>query len=154
MPRANRKTRLRIRAIGALAICLTVIPAAAISLAAQKNTPKKKSPAAALSGAELYKRHCAVCHGNDGKGNGPPPASSPFTEMPPDLTTLARRHGGKFPQEYVEQVLRSGIRLPNHGPAEMPVWGTIFQAQEKPDGAEVSLRISRLTNYLKSLQAK
>lgn len=139
--------------MGALAICSAVIPVA-LSLPAQQPATKKSAPGTAPTGADLYKRHCAVCHGNDGKGNGPPPASSPFTESPPDLTTLARRRGGKFPEEYVAEVLRSGVKLPGHGPAEMPVWGTIFQSQKRPGEAEVSLRLSRLTSYLKSIQAK
>jgi mono/diheme cytochrome c family protein len=67
------------------------------------------------SGAELYKKHCAVCHGNDLKGNGPAPY--PFKDMTPDLTTLTIRHGGKFPDAYVSDVLRNGVVLPDHGPA-------------------------------------
>jgi mono/diheme cytochrome c family protein len=95
-----------------------------------------------LSGAELYKQYCATCHGNDLKGNGaaPPP---PF-RTPPDLTTLARRHDGKFPEAYVSDVLWNGVTMPAHDPAQMPVWGTDFEAIE----------ITNLTNYIKSLQAK
>lgn len=101
------------------------------------------------SGAELYSQHCAVCHGNDLKGSGPVPA--PF-RAPPDLTTLARRHGGKFPDAYVSGVLRNGIIMPAHGPAEMPIWGTDF-AMDK-SGQPVTLRITNLTNYIKSRQTK
>src|ERR1700692_3160168 len=54
------------------------------------------------SGAQLYRKLCAACHGNDLKGNGPAPY--PFKDVPPDLTTLARRHGGKFPDAYVADV--------------------------------------------------
>lgn len=106
------------------------------------------------AGAKIYKRDCAVCDGNDLKGNGPPPASSPFTESPPDLTTLAKRHEGKFPAAYVKSALLSGVKMPDHGPAEMPVWGVIFKAATKSDEAKVSERIADLTEYIKSLQAK
>ena len=126
----------------------------AISLCAAQQKPPKKKNGAPASGAELYKQNCAICHGNDGKGGGPPPASSPFTESAPDLTTLAQRHDGKFPAAYVADVLRSGVKLPGHGPVEMPVWGIIFKATTKADEAQVTLRITSLTNYLKSIQAK
>jgi mono/diheme cytochrome c family protein len=100
------------------------------------------------SGAELYSQHCAACHGNDLKGSGPAP--SPF-RAPPDLTTLTRRHGGKFPDAYVSDVLRNGIQMPAHGPAEMPIWGADFAMERQP---EVASRITSLTNYIKSHQAK
>ena len=103
-----------------------------------------------LSGAELYAQHCAVCHGNDLKGGGPEP--SPF-RPPPDLTTLARRHGGKFPEAYVANVLRNGVVMPAHGPAQMPIWGVDFTV-DRLNEAQVTLRITNLTNYIKSLQAK
>jgi mono/diheme cytochrome c family protein len=104
------------------------------------------------SGKQLFKQNCAACHGNDLKGNGPAPP--PFKDVPPDLTLLARSHGGKFPEKYVEDVLRNGVVLPAHGPAEMPAWGTDFRARDKMDSAQVNQRISNLVNYIKSLQAK
>lgn len=100
------------------------------SVAQDKQT--MKAPPIPTSGAQLSKQNCAVCHGNDGKGNGPPPERvvefggkpiripSPFTESPPDLTTLAQRHKGEFPDAYVADVLRNGVKMPDHGPAEMP----------------------------------
>jgi mono/diheme cytochrome c family protein len=103
-----------------------------------------------ISGAELYKLHCAVCHGNDLKGSGPAPY--PY-RAPPDLTTLARRHGGKFPDAYVSDVLRNGVVMPEHGPAEMPIWGADF-AIDRLGEPQVALRIKNLTNYIKSVQEK
>jgi mono/diheme cytochrome c family protein len=119
----------------------------------QRKKPEAKDSTAA-EGAKLYKRNCATCHGNDGTGGGAPPRSSMFTEPTPDLTTLAQRHGGKFPEAYAAEVLRSGVKMPDHGPAEMPVWGTIFKATTKSDAAEVTKRIASLTAYLESIQAK
>lgn len=112
-----------------------------------KKTPSSNSP----TGAELYKQHCAVCHGDDLRGNGPFP---PPYRTPPDLTTLARRHGGKFPDAYVAKVLRNGVTLPAHGPAEMPVWGTEFAETDRLDKIQVELRIKNLVNYIKSVQPK
>jgi mono/diheme cytochrome c family protein len=104
------------------------------------------------SGGQLYKQHCAACHGNDLKGNGPAPY--PFVGAPPDLTTLARRHGGKFPDTYVSEVLRNGVKIPAHGLAEMPIWGMDFRTSDRLDEAQVTLRITNLSNYIKSLQGK
>jgi mono/diheme cytochrome c family protein len=109
------------------------------------------APSASSSGAELYQKDCAGCHGGNLKGTGPAPY--PF-RAPPDLTTLARRHGGKFPDAYVLSVLRNGVVLPAHGPAEMPVWGMDFREAEGLNSAQITQRIASLTDYIKSHQAK
>ncbi len=121
--------------------------------AAQEDHPGKISFALpnSPSGAELYRQHCAVCHGNDLKGVGPAPA--PY-RVPPDLTKLSRRHGGIFPDAYVADVLRNGITMPAHGPAQMPAWGTDFMEMDGLDATQVKSRISTLTAYIKSRQAK
>ena len=143
------------RAIRNVFACCVLLGFAAGFCAAQEKPAAQAKPNASIAaGAKLYKRNCAVCHGNDGKGNGPPPASSPFTEPPPDLTTLAKRHNGEFPAAYVKSVLRNGVTMPDHGPAEMPVWGVMFKAIAKSDEAKVTARITDLTNYIESLQAK
>jgi len=105
-----------------------------------------------VSGLQLYKRYCAVCHGNDLKGNGP--VSPEFKNPPSDLTTLAQRHEGKFPDEYVQDVLQNGVKKPAHGNTEMPIWGPLFASINGTDSELVSIRIVNLTNYIKSMQAK
>jgi mono/diheme cytochrome c family protein len=100
----------------------------------------KPSAQVVPSGEKLYKQNCAVCHGNDLKGNGPAPP--PFEDVPPDLTTLARGHGGKFPDEYFADVLRNGVVLPAHGPPEMPTWGADFRTRDRLDSTEVMQRIT------------
>jgi mono/diheme cytochrome c family protein len=102
------------------------------------------------TGAELYSQHCAACHGSDLKGGGPAPA--PF-RTPHDLTRLAQRHGGKFLDAYVADVLRNGVIMPAHGPAQMPIWGVDF-AMEGPGKPQAELLITNLTNYIKSRQRK
>lgn len=117
----------------------------------QSSEPSNVSAASSVpSGASLYRQHCASCHGNDLKGGvGAPP---PF-KTPPDLTTLSRRRGGKFPEAFVADVLRNGVTMPEHGPADMPIWGADF-ALAQTARPQVELRIANLTGYLKSKQLK
>jgi mono/diheme cytochrome c family protein len=136
--------------VAALGVLLGLIA----GLYATEQEQAKKTPVAVSNsptGAELYKQHCEVCHGNDLKGVGPVPA--PY-RVPPDLTTLARRHRGKFPDAYVSDVLRNGVTMPAHGPAEMPTWGTDFKEGDGLDVTQVKSRIANLTNYIKSRQTK
>jgi len=144
------------RALGGAALVCALAFFAGCVNGARENQGKKTASkdSAVAEGARLYKRNCAVCHGNDGTGGNAPSTSSPFNKPVPDLTTLAQRHSGKFPEAYVAQVLRSGVKMPDHGRSEMPVWGTIFKATTKSDEAQVTKRIDSLTAYLKSLQAK
>ncbi len=115
---------------------------------AEKEPIKHKAP---LSGARMFKEYCAVCHGKEAKGDGP--AASALKQAPADLTTLAKRHDGKFPDQYVEAVLRNGVKTPAHGDAEMPVWGPLFKSMD-PDPFFMYVRISSVMSYLKTLQVK
>ncbi|MGA7921566.1 MAG: c-type cytochrome, partial [Candidatus Acidiferrales bacterium] len=120
---------------------------------AQDNQVKKEpiKQTAPLSGAGMFKDYCAVCHGKDAKGNGP--AASALKRAPANLTTLAKRHEGEFPDLYVEEVLRNGVTEPAHGDAEMPVWGPLFRSMDS-DPAIMDVRIMSLVSYIKSLQVK
>ena len=132
--------------------CLCGLLSASAGLSAPQKSPTTKASATAPpAGAQLFAQHCAKCHGADLKGSGPFP---PPYRTPPDLTTLSRRHGGKFPDAYVSDVLHNGVKLPAHGPAEMPVWGTDFESSEKLNKMEVAARIKALAAYIKSLQIK
>jgi mono/diheme cytochrome c family protein len=136
------------RFLSAVLMC-TLLTSFVIPLLAQDQQTKKIPDTSAA--AELYQQHCAVCHGSDLKGAGPFP---PPYRTPPDLTKLARRHGGRFPRGYVAKILKQGVTLPAHGPAEMPVWGPDFVAKEHMDEAQVAARIRRLVNYIESVQEK
>lgn len=104
------------------------------------------------SGRQMYREYCASCHGSDGKGRGP--VATSLHKPPPNLTTLARTHGGNFPREYVTNVLRFGPGYSAHGSPEMPVWGPIFQYFENYNEAAVRQRIKNLCDYLESIQEK
>ena len=127
-----------------------------IAVSAQQEKPKvKRGPApytTPSSGKEMYTAYCASCHGPSGKGDGPPSAS---LKVPPaDLTQIASKNGGKFPQSHVYEVIRGEANLPAHGSQEMPVWGPVFRSISSGHTSEVQLRINNLTEYVASLQQK
>jgi len=104
------------------------------------------------SGPEMYKAYCAVCHGTDGKGNGP--AAAALKATPSDLTMLSKNNGGKFPDIKVSSTIRGEGNLPAHGTAEMPIWGSLFWGMSHGHEGEVQQRVANLTKYIESLQAK
>jgi hypothetical protein len=71
----------------------------------------------------------------------------------PDLTRLARRHGGTFNAPAVEYVIRGTgkMRTPAHGVEHMPVWGYVFDPTLTDRGA-TTLRINNLVKYLELIQ--
>ncbi len=111
-------------------------------------------------GALDFLSYCAPCHGRDGTGKGP--VAMDLVKKPANLTTVAQRNGGIFPQDEVRQRI-DGRNLPTaHGTSDMPVWGYWFKLQANAAGmlqdnqvdaeAEVKERIDRLVDYIASLQ--
>jgi mono/diheme cytochrome c family protein len=98
----------------------------------------------------MFRSYCASCHGEDAKGHGP--AAQALKIAPPDLTALAKQNKGKFPTEYVNTVIVHGVNTPAHGSADMPVWGPVFVGLN--DQRMVIVHVSRLSEYLETLQAK
>ena len=104
------------------------------------------------SGKQTYRDYCAACHGANGKGMGP--VASELKTPPSDLTKLAKRHGGKFPEDYVAGVVRLGKPLGAHGSSDMPVWGPVFLVRDGFNEAALQKRIKNLCAYLATLQEK
>ncbi len=103
----------------------------------------------AASGKEMYKAYCAVCHGEDGKGNGP--AASALKTAPADLTMLSMNNGGKYPSLKVSAAIRGDANVSAHGTKDMPVWGSLFWGMSQGHEGEVQQRIANLTKYIESL---
>lgn len=104
------------------------------------------------SGKEMFTAYCAVCHGTDGKGNGP--AASALKTPPADLTQLSKNNGDKYPAMKVTSAIRGTADLPAHGSKEMPVWGELFWSMSRGHEGQVQQRVSNLTKYIETLQAK
>jgi len=101
----------------------------------------------------MYESYCAVCHGTDGKGNGP--AAKGLPTPPVDLTTLTKRNQGKFPAKLVHQAILGDAALPSsHLHKGMPAWSSLFLeiSDRAVPESEVELRAFNLTLYVKSLQ--
>ena len=114
--------------------------------------PDQPAPDSIESGAHTYAFHCAACHGRDGKGNGP--VAETLRQKPTDLTTLTRRHKGRF------HATRSWIScwdgeepFVRTARAEMPVWGPLFR-ELNPYDSRIDVRAARLVNHLESLQVR
>ncbi len=105
-----------------------------------------------VSGGDLFRFYCASCHGHEGKGDGP--VASALNHRPADLTTIAKRNGGRFPTDRVERFV-TGDREPSlaHGSADMPVWGPIFQALDSQDRMN-RIRIENVVAFIESIQSK
>ena len=108
-------------------------------------------PTATLNGVDLFKEYCAVCHGSGAKGDGP--AADALKKKPADLTQLARKNGGTFPELHVMNYIKGQDVVAAHGSRDMPVWGSIF-SQMSSNQDMVQVRTYALVKYLEDIQAK
>jgi len=103
------------------------------------------------SGKQMYQDYCAVCHGMNGKGNGP--AVQFLKTPPPDLTTMDKRYYPTSVASKVSAVLRSGTASRVHGTVAMPLWESLFSSLHGGDQVG-ALRIRNLSEYVESIQKK
>ena len=88
-------------------------------LAAVTQNPMPHDAASISRGAAIWKSTCAVCHGPEGRGDGPATASLP--RKPKDLTRIAR------PPVFPDGVL--AYRIANGG-VVMPAWAGVLSEQD------------------------
>jgi mono/diheme cytochrome c family protein len=104
-------------------------------------------------GHNLYEQHCQLCHGMHGLGDGP--FAGELRIAPADLTTIALRRKGVFPEVEVREIIDGRRRVRGHGPDNMPIWGRVF-GRNAEAGAELEQvtrdRVQSLVEYLKSIQ--
>jgi len=134
---------------------LLVIAFAGVALLAnaQKDSANinlgKTSPA---DGKAMYASYCTPCHGVDGKGNGRLTAS--LKRKPTDLTTLAKSNGGVYPAAHVVGVLSHGTSASGHDKAGMPEWANALGTMDQNNKLDTKLRISNLSKYVETMQAR
>lgn len=109
-------------------------------------------------GKREYLNSCAVCHGEEGKGDGP--LAGIIETLVPDLTTLAQRNDNVFPMARVYEVIEGTADVQAHGTREMPVWGRryaieaaeyYFDVEYDPESV-IRARILSVAEYLHRLQ--
>ena len=134
--------------------CTRAPAAVLLALATLAAAPAGAADYSAYTGAELYHRFCESCHGRSGGGDGP--VSPSLAAAVPDLTRVAARHGGRFPDNWVYRVIDGRESLMSHGPRDMPVWGVELWREQGADvtaGEKTRDAIGRLVDYLRGLQA-
>jgi len=122
--------------------------------AAQSGPTIKKAiipPTNASSGEEMFVTYCAACHGKDARGGGP--AAAALKTPPANLTQLAAKNNGKYPEVKVLASLSGGTVIA-HGTTDMPVWCDLLRSYDGGNRSVIQLRLSNLTKYIGSLQAK
>jgi len=93
-----------------------------------------------------------VCHGTDGRGQGPDAVV--LNHPVPDLTLISQKSGGRFPYQRVREIIEGKEPgLLANGDREMPSWGPIFhEVESDQDWGEV--RLAAITRHMESIQQK
>jgi mono/diheme cytochrome c family protein len=104
-----------------------------------------------------YQRYCSVCHGEQGKGQGPLAEYLKLT--PADLTQISKQNGGQFPFWRVYRIIDGREEVRGHGTRAMPLWGDEIRTDEHqalPQFQDdlVAGRIWQMLVYLASIQEK
>ncbi len=106
-----------------------------------------------VRGEALYHQHCGACHGVSADGKGA--VATFLNPKPPDLTRIAARRSGVFPDVEIQRIIDGRDPRAAHGPRDMPVWGYRFrEGQESAVAGDATARgtIQLLVAFLKSLQ--
>jgi mono/diheme cytochrome c family protein len=106
-------------------------------------------------GRALFMQNCAVCHGEDGRGDGP--MARAMETAPADLTLIALRGGGTFPKARVMSTVDGYARSGPDGQG-MPEFGALLEGDLVPfdsgDGVltPTPRKLVALVEYLQTIQ--
>ena len=107
-------------------------------------------------GHQEYIKTCAICHGDDAKGNGP--FSVKLYKKPEDLTLMKMKNNGVFPFKKLYKIIDGRDSSSLHGSRTMPIWGDRYAAESwlevSTEHSETLARgkIFELLMYLESIQ--
>ncbi|GAA4222814.1 cytochrome c [Sagittula sp. NFXS13] len=108
-------------------------------------------------GQALFMENCAVCHGEDAKGNGP--LARRLEKAPKDLTLIELRHKDTFPRAKIMSIVDGYARSDMTGPG-MPEFGALLEGDLVPfdsgDGIQTPTprKLVALVEYLETVQQK
>jgi len=106
-------------------------------------------------GAQFFAANCAACHGADARGYDGPQRD--WKVSPPDLTRLADRNGGTFP-EFETMATVYGPAYHNRRDSIMPEFGQgdlgpmVVVEVDEGFGTPIPAELVALSEYLKSIQ--
>jgi mono/diheme cytochrome c family protein len=100
------------------------------------------------AGETTYFTYCRICHG---MGGGPGLLADDLKKAAPDLTEIAKRNGGQFPEEKVSQIIQDG-RIGGHGTMRLLSWRSYLRTQHSEEQTDQVIR--DLTKYLKEHQVQ
>jgi cytochrome c553 len=135
------------RLIAVVVVAVGMAAGVAGAQAQVKKGPIK--PVAASDPKKMFETYCAVCHGKEGTGNGP--AAKSLTKAPADLTKLAARNNGTYPEVHVKRYIEGLDEVPAHGTRDMPMWGDLFNSLDRNTA---QIRVQALSDYIKAMQTK
>jgi len=105
------------------------------------------------AGSSDYQVYCVSCHGAEGRGDGM--IAKSLKKRPADLTTIAQRNGGVFPDDKVFKAIDGRQPEGSHSATDMPAWGEVLAKSSGSVGAEnTGARIEALVKYVQELQRK
>ena len=99
-------------------------------------------------GERTYQSYCALCHGI---GGAPGMFADALKKAAPDLTEIARRNGGQFPERKVVDIIRNG-GIGGHGTMRLLSWEKYFRSDSTSEHADEL--VQALTEYLKHHQTQ
>ncbi|MBU2581582.1 MAG: cytochrome c [Alphaproteobacteria bacterium] len=105
-----------------------------------------------VSGEDEFLWNCAECHGFEGKGDGP--LAKALIKPPADLTKIAERNVGVFPEDTIAAMIAGKESVMGHQSFQMPKFWERFERSEGQRGFDpAEVRIKAIVDYLKTIQA-
>jgi mono/diheme cytochrome c family protein len=119
-----------------------------------KQVPMTWNDVAGKNGHEMYDQLCAVCHGMEGKGDGP--AARALSQPVPDLTQIGTGATSKYSHAQLKRVIAGKSRAVHQDLVGMPLWETEFQYVHRswngqPRTTYARVKINSLAEYVEGL---